>query len=107
MSQKRTNIQDAEIIVPDKRDAHIFSKGGGPFDVALKDVNKKVDTIISILADGFSGLAAVTAQSSGAVAQAVIAGAGAVKTGKSVVIGGSNPIHRHRVNTGNHIEFRH
>lgn len=98
-------VQDAEIIIPDKKDSHLFAKGGGPFDVALKDVNKKVDMIISVLSDGFSGLAQITAQSGGAVAQAVVASAGASKTAPATVIGGVNPIQRHRINTGRHIEF--
>lgn len=101
----KTKVQDAEIIIPDKKDAHIFAKGGGPFDQALKDVNKKIDVIVAVLSDGFSGLAAVTAQSSGNVAQAVIASAGASKQPSPTIIGGSNPIQRHRINTGRHIEF--
>ena len=100
-----THVQDAEIIIPDKKDAHIFAKGGGPFDQALKDVNKKIDVIVAVLSDGFSGLAAVTAQSGGNVAQAVIASAGASKQTPPTIIGGSNPIQRHRINTGRHIEF--
>jgi hypothetical protein len=101
----KTKVQDAEIIIPNKKDAHIFAKGGGPFDQALKDVNKKIDTIVAVLSNGFSGLAAVTAQSSGNVAQAVIASAGASKQPHPTIIGGSNPIQRHRINTGRHIEF--
>jgi len=102
---RKTKVQDAEIIIPDKKDSHLFAKGGGPFDVALKDVNKKVDMIISVLSDGFSGLAQITAQSGGAVAQAVVASAGSSKTAPATIIGGSNAIQRHRINTGRHIEF--
>jgi hypothetical protein len=104
-NRKVTKVQDAEIVIPDKKDSHLFAKGGGPFDLALKDVNKKVDTIIAVLSEGFSGLASITAQSGGAVAQAVVASAGASKQTPVTVIGGSNPIQRHRINTGRHIEF--
>jgi hypothetical protein len=104
-SAKSTKIEDGEIIIPDKKDSHIFAKGGGPFDKSLKEMNMKLQMVIELLGDGFGTLISTTSDSGEAVASAVIASAGSSRQSSSPVYGGSNPIRQHRINTGRHIEF--
>lgn len=104
--KKSTKIEDGEIVIPDKKDSHIFAKGGGPFDKSLKEMNEKLQMVIELLGDGFGTLISTTSDSGEAVASAVIASAGSSRQSSSTpVYGGSNPIRQHRINTGRHIEF--
>lgn len=105
-SESSTKIEDGEIVIPDKKDSHIFAKGGGPFDKSLKEMNMKLQMVIELLGDGFGTLISTTSDSGEAVASAVIASAGSSRQSSSTpVYGGSNPIRQHRINTGRHIEF--
>lgn len=99
---KATKVQDAEIVIPDKKDAHIFAKGGGPFDKALKDLTHKVDVLTEIMANGMKGLASVTAQSGGQVVQAIVSTAGASQS-IPLSTGGSDPIRDFRDRAARHI----
>jgi hypothetical protein len=87
------NVGDARLtnnnlIVPSSDDDIIMAKTGGPFDQAFKEMNEKLDALITVFAQGTQLIANTTIQGSASVAQAV-----ASNSGKSpIIIGGNDPI---------------
>ena len=82
-------ITKNKVVVPSSSDDVVMAKNGGPFDLAFKEMNEKLDQLLVVFAQGTQLIANSTMQGSNYVAQAV------VSTGSKqapVMIGGSDPI---------------
>ena len=82
-------ISKNRVVVPSTSDDVVMAKNGGPFDLAFKEMNEKLDQLLVVFAQGTQLIANSTMQGSNYVAQAV------VSTGSKqapVMIGGSDPI---------------
>ena len=90
MPQKTNDarISNNKLIIPSSDDDIVMAKRGGPFDEAFKEMNEKLDALISVFAQGTQLIANTTIQGSASVAQAVAASSGK----QPIVIGGSDPI---------------
>lgn len=103
---KVTPVQDGEIVVPDKKDAHIFAKGGGPFDKTIKQMNDRIQEMSDILVEGFSTLVHTSATGSMQVVQSVLATAPAPPVAPSN-FGGRDPIREFRNRVDRQLNFGH
>jgi hypothetical protein len=81
-------VSNNKVVIPSSDDDVVMAKRGGPFDEAFKEMNEKLDVLISVFAQGTQLIANTTIQGSASVANAVAASSG--KT--PVVLGGSDPI---------------
>ena len=82
-------ISKNKVVVPSTSDDVVMAKNGGPFDLAFKEMNNKLDSLLVVFAQGTQLIANSTIQGSSSVVQAV------VSTGSKqapVMIGGSDPI---------------
>lgn len=95
---KRQKVNDAVIVEPHSKDQILMGKAGGPFDMALKDMVKKLDEEMDVLRQGFDLLIQATLQGSGTVAQAVVATASSQSSGS-----GRTPGHDFRQHAKNMI----
>jgi hypothetical protein len=66
-----------------------MAKNGGPFDLAFREMNQKLENLLVIFAQGTELIANSTIQGSSSVVQAVVSTGGKQSP---VMIGGSNPI---------------
>lgn len=98
IKEQRSNLQPVKVgdarlsnnkvVIPSSDDDVVMAKRGGPFDEAFKEMNEKLDALISVFAQGTQLIANTTIQGSASVAQAVVA-----SSGKSpVIVGGNDPI---------------
>lgn len=81
-------VSNSKVVIPSSSDDVVMAKRGGPFDEAFKEMNEKLDVLISVFAQGTQLIANTTIQGSASVAQAVAANSGK----QPIVIGGSDPI---------------
>lgn len=96
-SQKRLKVQKVEdgiitknkVVVPSSSDDVVMAKNGGPFDLAFREMNAKLDQLSVIFAQGTQLIANSTMQGSSSVVQAVVSTGGKQAP---VMIGGSDPI---------------
>ena len=95
---KTIKPNDAIIVEPHSKDQIIMGKNGGPFDMALQDMVKKIDEEMDVLRQGFDLLIQATLQGSGTVAQAVVATASTQSSGS-----GRTPGHDFRQHAKNMI----
>lgn len=82
-------ISKNKVVIPSSSDDVVMAKNGGPFDLAFKEMNNKLDSLLVVFAQGTQLIANSTIQGSSSVVQAV------VSTGSKqapVMIGGSDPI---------------
>ena len=93
---KRQKVNDAIKVEPHSKDQIIMGKNGGPVDMALQDMVKKIDEEMDVLRQGFDLLIQATLQGSGTVAQAVVATASTKSSGS-----GSTPGHDFRQHAKN------
>ena len=93
------------VIVPNSKDDIVMAKTGGPFDLAFKDMNKKLDTLVNVFAEGVQLIAGTTAQGDSAIVRAVIS-TGGQKTGPSIISAGTDPITDFRLKAQRAIEAR-
>jgi len=78
-----------KLIVPSTKDDVVAAQNGGPFDLAFKDMNAKLEQLLVIFAQGTQLIANSTMQGSSNVVQAVISTGGKQTP---VMIGGDDPI---------------
>ncbi len=97
------HIGDAEIIIPDKKDAHIFAKEDGPFNKNLTEMNNKMSALISVFAEGVQMIANTTSQGSSSIVNAVVSSGS--KESSSVLAGSVDPIGEYRLRAARAIEY--
>lgn len=97
------HINDGEIIIPNKKDAHIFAKEDGPFNKNLLEMNDKMTALISVFAEGVQIIANTTSQGSSSIINAVVS-AGS-KESSSVLAGSVDPIGEYRLRAARAIEY--
>jgi hypothetical protein len=78
-----------KLIVPSSSDDVVAAKNGGPFDLAFKEMNAKLEQLLVIFAQGTQLIANSTMQGSSNVVQAVVSTGGKQVP---VMIGGDDPI---------------
>jgi len=76
-------------IVPSSSDDVVMAKNGGPFDLAFREMNQKLEQLSVVFAQGVQIIANSTIQGSSSVVQAVVSTGGKQTP---VMIGGSDPI---------------
>jgi len=81
-------VSNSKVVIPSSSDDVVMAKRGGPFDEAFKEMNEKLDALISVFAQGTQLIANTTIQGSASVAQAVAANSGK----QPIILGGSDPI---------------
>jgi hypothetical protein len=69
----------SKIIIPNSADDVIMAKTGGPFDMAFKEMNNKMDILINVFTQGIGVIAQTNNNGSSSIVQAVFATAGAGK----------------------------
>jgi len=82
-------ITKNKVVVPSSSDDVIMAKNGGPFDLAFREMNAKLDSLLVVFAQGTQLIANSTIQGSSNVVQAVVSTGGKESP---VMIGGSDPI---------------
>lgn len=96
-SQKRLKAQRVQdgiitknkVVIPSSSDDVVMAKNGGPFDLAFREMNQKLENLLVIFAQGTELIANSTIQGSSSVVQAVVSTGGKQSP---IMIGGSNPI---------------
>lgn len=99
-----THVQDGEIVIPDKKDAHIFAKEDGPFNKNLKEMNNKMSALINVFAEGVQLIANTTNQGSSSIVQAVVA-TGSKSSSSTIAAGSIDPIGEYRLRAARAIEY--
>lgn len=97
------HINDGEIIIPNKKDAHIFAKEDGPFNKNLVEMNNKMTALISVFAEGVQIIANTTSQGSSSIVNAVVSTGS--KESSSVLAGSVDPIGEYRLRAARAIEY--
>lgn len=97
------HIKDGEIIIPDKKDAHIYAKEDGPFNKNLIEMNNKMSALISVFAEGVQIIANTTSQGSSSIVNAVVSSGS--KESSSVLAGSVDPIGEYRQRAARAIEY--
>lgn len=97
------HIKDGEIIIPDKKDAHIFAKEDGPFNKNLTEMNNKMSALISVFAEGVQMIANTTSQGSSSIVNAVVSSGS--NDSSSVLAGSVDPIGEYRLRAARAIEY--
>jgi hypothetical protein len=82
-------ITKNKVVVPSSSDDVVMAKNGGPFDLAFREMNQKLENLLVIFAQGTELIANSTIQGSSSVVQAVVSTGGKQSP---IMIGGSNPI---------------
>ena len=98
-------VQDATIIQPDSKDQILMAKSGGPFDLAMKQMNRMMNEKLDELINVATANVQATISGSKAVAQTVAATAGS-RTGQGApqMFNGSDPIRTMRNQVGNFVQ---
>jgi hypothetical protein len=97
------HIKDGEIIIPDKKDAHIYAKEDGPFNKNLIEMNNKMSALISVFVEGVQIIANTTSQGSSSIVNAVVSSGS--KESSSVLAGSVDPIGEYRQRAARAIEY--
>jgi hypothetical protein len=82
-------ITKNKVVVPSSSDDVVMAKNGGPFDLAFREMNQKLEQLSVIFAQGTELIANSTIQGSSSVAQAVVSTGGKQSP---IVIAGKDPI---------------
>jgi hypothetical protein len=82
-------ISKNKVVIPSTSDDVVMAKNGGPFDLAFREMNNKLDSLLVVFAQGTQLIANSTIQGSSSVVQAVVSTGGKQAP---IVLGGSDPI---------------
>lgn len=91
---KTQKVQDGlltnnKLIIPSTADDVVMAKNGGPFDLAFKEMNARLDNLMLVFAQGSQLIANSTIQGSSNVVQAVVSTGGKQAP---IILGGNDPI---------------